>query len=616
MSAEAVAVLNQAAAVALEHLWRACWQGGLAIGLVWGGSRLFPSCPAGVRCWLWRLAYLKLLAALAWGGAWVELPLLPAAPVTGASGHAMSAERRPTQATYALPERWSVASPSAGLSRIPALSEGGGAGSADTRSRRTLPGAAAALVFLWLAGVSWRSARTAREWRASRSLARKGILITDGPLVAECARVCRRLGLKRAPRLWLSDEAGSPVLVGAARPAICLAPSLVRACTASELRLVMAHELAHLKRRDLLWAWLPSIAGWLFFFHPLVWLAGREWRLAQELACDELAIRVTGAPALEYGQMVLKVAAQRRAQTYGEPAVASAAGAYQNLRRRLEAIQQFRPGSSRRQRLAGAVLLAAGIAVTVPWRATARADGAPQASLSTEQRQAEKQERLRQQAHPTPHQRLAEQEQLRRLEVLAHERRMAEQQWHRQQELLAHERRVAEQNWLRRRATEAHERRLAELEHARRLAVRAHAQREAVLNQQRMLEKLAHERRLNHQEYARLMASLTAKQQQAMREDARRLEEQLQRHRQQAKVLQQQLEQQQRQMAATQAEMQSLVQQLEALRAQQQVLEASRHELDVMTLRQRAEEQKVHARLQRLRSRRAPGRSGDRKSSP
>src|SRR5207244_5495734 len=79
MSADLLALLNAGAAVAAGHLWRACWQGGTVIALVWGACWSFPRWSPGVRCWLWRLAYLKLLAALLWVAP-VELPLLAAQP--------------------------------------------------------------------------------------------------------------------------------------------------------------------------------------------------------------------------------------------------------------------------------------------------------------------------------------------------------------------------------------------------------------------------------------------------------------------------------------------------------------------------------------------------------
>ena len=62
-----------------------------------------------------------------------------------------------------------------------------------------------------------------------------------------------------------------------------------------ELKPVIAHELAHLKRGDLLWGLIASIAQGLFFFHPLIRLIRREYTLAQEMACDAVSMEVLGS---------------------------------------------------------------------------------------------------------------------------------------------------------------------------------------------------------------------------------------------------------------------------------------------------------------------------------
>lgn len=82
MSGDLIAVDGAAASAALEQLWRASWQGGTAMVLVWGVCRMRPRTSPRVRCWLWRLAYLKLLAALVWVAP-VELPVLPAEQTSG-----------------------------------------------------------------------------------------------------------------------------------------------------------------------------------------------------------------------------------------------------------------------------------------------------------------------------------------------------------------------------------------------------------------------------------------------------------------------------------------------------------------------------------------------------
>ena len=69
--------LNPLAATWLAALWRACWQGGLAFLLVWAVCRAFHRLPARAKSWLWRLAYLKLLAAFLCATP-IDVPLLPA----------------------------------------------------------------------------------------------------------------------------------------------------------------------------------------------------------------------------------------------------------------------------------------------------------------------------------------------------------------------------------------------------------------------------------------------------------------------------------------------------------------------------------------------------------
>ena len=61
-------------------MWRACWQGGLVVLVVWTICRLMPSMPARFQCWLWRLAMLKFMVVLLvpW---FFNVPVLPAPPI-------------------------------------------------------------------------------------------------------------------------------------------------------------------------------------------------------------------------------------------------------------------------------------------------------------------------------------------------------------------------------------------------------------------------------------------------------------------------------------------------------------------------------------------------------
>ena len=61
-----------------DALWCATWQGAIVLAVVWAIVRWCTFLSPRVMCWMWRLACLKLLVALAWGAP-VNIPLLPAA---------------------------------------------------------------------------------------------------------------------------------------------------------------------------------------------------------------------------------------------------------------------------------------------------------------------------------------------------------------------------------------------------------------------------------------------------------------------------------------------------------------------------------------------------------
>jgi BlaR1 peptidase M56 len=457
---------------------------------------------------------------------------------------------------------------------------------------------------------------------------RSGAALADDDLIECCAAFCRQMRVRRAPQLSVAEAVGSPVLLGGSRPVICLPRAMLSSCTGAELRLILAHELAHWKRRDLFWAWLPTVGGTLFFFHPLVWLAGREWWLAQELACDELAIRITGAPALEYGQMVLKVAAQRRTPVFPEPAAASAAGAYRSMWRRLVAIQQIRPCSSRRWRPMGALLTITGLVLLVPWRLTARADAAQPLRRRPAQVRIVERASERQRMATDHERRLAEEAHIRRLQFLAHQRRLAEiehrqrlmafdharrqaeqdaaRQIQRRQAEQEHARRLVELEQKRRLEIMAHEQRLMGLEHARQLGRQAHEQRAAEQEMQRRQETLAHIQRLMELQRAHQLGPQAREQGQAGRDRIRDLAtaEHQQRlaklqavHRLQEMTLQQRLMQSQRQVAEAERRLQFLTRQLAELRAEQAAMRAQHQRIQSDIARER----QVLEQIRRLR---------------
>jgi beta-lactamase regulating signal transducer with metallopeptidase domain/dipeptidyl aminopeptidase/acylaminoacyl peptidase len=355
MSATSIAWMNTWAPVWAGAICRACWQGSLTMLLVWVAVRAFRRLPPRERCWLWRLAYLKWLVALLCATP-VDLPLLPAPVTTPVVRIVAPAAKAPSRLTRGY---WSVGSRAALSS--PRLTK-----------RPPRPSPVSALALLWLFGVGGYAFRVASEWHGSRRLRHACVLVTEERWTAACADLSRRFGVRREPRLLVAEGAGSPLLAGVIHPAIIIPSSVLAESSTAELRWILAHELAHVKRHDLGWGWLPAAVQALFFFHPFVWLARRDWELAQEVAADDLAIRVMDAPPAEYGEVLLKVATWgHNPLSIGQSGVEVFASS-RTLERRLIALKEAGRSSRPSRRMAAWLLTALGVALLAPWRVVAQ----------------------------------------------------------------------------------------------------------------------------------------------------------------------------------------------------------------------------------------------------
>ncbi len=358
-----IEALNQASAGLLGLLITAGWHGALALAGAWLVCMVFPGIPARARCWVWRAAYAKLFLALL-GGLTVDLPLLPPATSRPASGVlAPSTALPPVDAAPA-------ASPS--LLRSSSLTP---------PPRTPTPSLATGLILVWFVGTLVVVARVVADARRVCGFRRSCSPIKDATLRRTCSDLCYRLGIPQLPELLDVSGEGSPVLTGALRPAVLLPEGVRQEWAAGDVRLLLAHELAHLQRRDLWWAWLPSAAQVVFWFHPGVWLAGREWRMAQEMATDQLAIKAASAPAAEYGDVILRVASLSRLTPQPGLSTVGIEETPHALRRRLAAMRVL-DGPRRGAVSFSAVLVLVGVAAgLVPWRLTPAPGPEPRVSM-------------------------------------------------------------------------------------------------------------------------------------------------------------------------------------------------------------------------------------------
>jgi beta-lactamase regulating signal transducer with metallopeptidase domain len=354
---------------------RACWQGGLALLVVWGACAVLRRTAPAVKCWLWRLGYLKFLVAL-FLLVPISVPLLPAPRVRPASETSAGAPLAEAPVTRAIP---APAAPFTGLpaatttppvlAQTPAVAQPGALPPTNSPSQR--PSIHTILFVLWLLGVVLTGVRVCRAWHRTGALRRAATPIADPGVHALLARLAAQVHLRRPPQLLTASQRTGPLLAGVVHPAILLPSALLAAPASEPLRLALTHELGHLRRRDIVWNLLQTVVDVLFFFHPLIYLARRQSRYWQELACDHLTLATSQASPADYGRALLDILALHRTPA---PAFAGVgiADSVNTLRRRLLAMKSFRLATSRRVTFAAVLVSLLAVAGILPWRLVAQ----------------------------------------------------------------------------------------------------------------------------------------------------------------------------------------------------------------------------------------------------
>ncbi len=171
----------------------------------------------------------------------------------------------------------------------------------------------------WFGGVLLLSLRPAAGFLLiERMRIKKGAPVTK-VLHARCLELQRRLGLSRVVQYCESLHLQVPAVVGWFRPVVLLPVSALTGLSAQQLELVIAHELAHVKRLDPFVNLFQIAAETLLFYHPAVWWLSKRIRAERENCCDDVAIAVCGN-AVEYARALAAMAEWQNA-----PALAMAA---------------------------------------------------------------------------------------------------------------------------------------------------------------------------------------------------------------------------------------------------------------------------------------------------
>lgn len=219
-------------------------------------------------------------------------------------------------------------------------------------------------VLWWMAGVVVLGGRLCVGWTRVQSWRGNARRSDDTELERRFRVVADRLGLRAGRVRLLVSEALSlpgPLAAGVLRPVVLLPARVLERLPLAQIEALLAHELAHVRRHDYLWNLLASALEVVLFYHPAVWLLGRELRVAREECCDALAAGVC-PDRLVYARALAAVAEWRQDAVLGVPAPAAARGPLVRRFRRLLGLD-LPPEPLLTGRNAGWALALAGVAL-------------------------------------------------------------------------------------------------------------------------------------------------------------------------------------------------------------------------------------------------------------
>lgn len=166
------------------------------------------------------------------------------------------------------------------------------------------------LVLTWICGVAVLSLRAWRQWRNLQMLVRMADTLPAWQQQVEEMAV--RCGIRRHVTVLRSKLMTTPGVVGWFRPVILLPMAVVSGFPAAQIELVLAHELAHLRRWDPLANLFQVILETIYFFHPVVRWISREVRNEREICCDAKALTMTNGSRRELGNALVALGELRQ----------------------------------------------------------------------------------------------------------------------------------------------------------------------------------------------------------------------------------------------------------------------------------------------------------------
>ena len=152
------------------------------------------------------------------------------------------------------------------------------------------------IVGIWLAGVLILSVRLIVGWVGAHRLAARRSHAAGEQWKRALQQIADALRIRRTITLLESAAVEVPTVIGWLRPVILLPVASLSGLSTQQIEMVLAHELAHIRRHDFIVNLMQSVVETLLFYHPAVWWISQRIRVEREHCCDDLAVAVFGDP--------------------------------------------------------------------------------------------------------------------------------------------------------------------------------------------------------------------------------------------------------------------------------------------------------------------------------
>lgn len=199
--------------------------------------------------------------------------------------------------------------------------------------------------FLWLLGVILIGSYTIIMTMKLKARVKNGHLCDRKDVLLLLLQCQKKLNIKSYIKIINTNEIKTPCIYGFIKPKLLLPSGIENYVDKNELEYIILHELAHVKRLDIIVSCLSGILQVVHWFNPIIWYSFYRMRNDKELACDALVLsHVNCDDYINYGKTIIKLleSYKKTPQVYGMSSIISDKS---QIKRRITMISLFKKNS-------------------------------------------------------------------------------------------------------------------------------------------------------------------------------------------------------------------------------------------------------------------------------